>query len=62
MSGHGPDADTFKKASNCELKPQKLKSTLAFMMETRLPFKVSNWARSGSGLKQKNYSDCWQGL
>ena len=35
MSGHGPDAETFEKASTAELKPQYLGDTLAFMFETR---------------------------
>jgi homogentisate 1,2-dioxygenase len=35
MSGHGPDAETFARASTAELKPVKLDGTLAFMFETR---------------------------
>ncbi len=36
MAGHGPDAETFERASNAELKPQYLDNTLAFMFETQL--------------------------
>ena len=36
MAGHGPDAETFERASNAELKPQYLANTLAFMFETQL--------------------------
>ena len=35
MSGHGPDAATFERASRTELVPQKLDDTLAFMFESR---------------------------
>ena len=34
MSGHGPDAETYERASTAELKPQYLADTLAFMFET----------------------------
>lgn len=34
MSAHGPDMDAFEKASNAELKPQKIgEGSLAFMFE-----------------------------
>ena len=36
MSGHGPDAETYERASTAELKPQYLDNTLAFMFETQL--------------------------
>src|SRR6202040_3522868 len=36
MSGHGPDAGTFEKASNADTsKPVKVADTMAFMFETR---------------------------
>ena len=38
MSGHGPDAETYERASTAELKPQYLDNTLAFMFETQLCF------------------------
>ena len=34
MSAHGPDAQTFEKASNAQLKPHKFDKGLAFMFET----------------------------
>jgi len=35
MSGHGPEAEVFTKASNAELKPMFIgKDSLAFMFET----------------------------
>src|ERR1700688_387462 len=43
MSGHGPDAETFDKASEAELKPVKLDGTLAFMWETRFACRPTKW-------------------
>ncbi|RDV37490.1 homogentisate 1,2-dioxygenase [Bradymonadaceae bacterium TMQ3] len=61
MLPHGPDTDAFEKASRAELKPQKLEGTMAFMLETRLPQHLTDYA---AGLKtmQKDYIDCWKGL
>ena len=36
MSAHGPDAETWERASSAELKPHKLDDTMAFMFETPL--------------------------
>ena len=40
MTPHGPEAEVFEKASNCEDQPQKLKNTLSFMFETCLMVKL----------------------
>jgi len=61
MSGHGPDADTFERASNAELKPQFLGDTLAFMFETRFVCRPTRYALETSTL-QNEYFECWQGL
>ena len=61
MLPHGPDLDAFKKASNAELKPVKLSSTMAFMFETRFPQQVSRFAAETDSL-QNDYIDCWAGL
>ena len=37
MLPHGPDQDSFEKASNVELKPHRLEGTMAFMFEFSLP-------------------------
>jgi homogentisate 1,2-dioxygenase len=34
MSSHGPDVNSFTNASEVELKPEKLKDTMAFMFES----------------------------
>ena len=61
MLPHGPDLDAFEKASNAELKPVKLSSTMAFMFETRFPQQVSRFAAETDCL-QNDYIDCWAGL
>jgi homogentisate 1,2-dioxygenase len=61
MSGHGPDAETFKKASAAELKPVHIKDTLAFMFETRLVVRPTKFALE-SKIVQHEYYECWQGL
>ncbi|MGH9802693.1 MAG: homogentisate 1,2-dioxygenase [Blastocatellia bacterium] len=61
MSGHGPDADTFEKASNADLAPQRYENTLAFMFESRSVIRPTKFAMETSAL-QHNYFECWQGL
>ncbi len=62
MTGHGPDADTFEKASNADLsKPDYIKDTMAFMFETPAVISPSRFALETSQL-QAEYYQCWQGL
>ena len=61
MTPHGPDQDAFDKASQADLKPQKLDNTLAFMFESRLRFMPTPWALQSPAL-DPNYADCWAGL
>lgn len=61
MSGHGPDADTYAKMTVADLKPTKVKGTLAFMFETGLVARPTAFAMSCSEL-QSDYWECWQGL
>lgn len=61
MSGHGPDAETWEKASSAELKPVKLENTLAFMFETGLPVRPTKFALE-TKILQHEYYECWQGL
>jgi homogentisate 1,2-dioxygenase len=60
-SAHGPDADTFERASAAELAPHKIDNTLAFMFESRTPYLVTDFAQQ-KGFLQDNYQDCWQGF
>jgi homogentisate 1,2-dioxygenase len=61
MSAHGPDRDTFEKASAAELVPQKVDDGLAFMFETRWPVSLTPQAEAAEHL-QDDYDDVWQGL
>ncbi|MFH8491704.1 homogentisate 1,2-dioxygenase [Streptomyces longisporoflavus] len=61
MSAHGPDRDTFEKASAAELKPQKIDDGLAFMFETRWPVTATEQAAQAAHL-QRGYDDVWEGL
>ncbi|WP_338932533.1 homogentisate 1,2-dioxygenase [Streptomyces netropsis] len=61
MSAHGPDRETFDKASAAELRPQKVDDGLAFMFETRWPVTATEQARTAEHL-QKGYDEVWQGL
>ncbi|MEV3993254.1 homogentisate 1,2-dioxygenase [Streptomyces sp. NPDC049837] len=61
MSAHGPDRETFDKASAAELKPQKIDDGLAFMFETRWPVTATAQAANADHL-QRGYDDVWQGL
>ncbi|MFD3647275.1 homogentisate 1,2-dioxygenase [Streptomyces cyaneofuscatus] len=61
MSAHGPDRETFDRASAAELKPQKIEDGLAFMFETRWPI-IATPQAAGAGHLQRGYDDVWQGL
>jgi homogentisate 1,2-dioxygenase len=61
LTGHGPDAATFAKASASGLEPEYLGGTLAFMIETRWALRPSRFALASPSL-QKDYAACWRGL
>jgi homogentisate 1,2-dioxygenase len=62
MSGHGPDAATFDKASSADTsRPQKVADTMAFMFETRNVIQPTEYALATPQL-QRNYADCWAGI
>lgn len=61
MSAHGPDRETFDRASAAELKPQKIDDGLAFMFETRWPITATAQA-AGADHLQRGYDDVWKGL
>jgi homogentisate 1,2-dioxygenase len=62
LSGHGPDAETFEKASHADLTtPDVIKDTMAFMFETRLVWRPTPHALESAEL-QHEYYRCWQGL
>ena len=62
MSGHGPDAATFDKASAADLsRPDVIADTLAFMFETRAVIRPTAQALA-AGHRQRDYQQCWAGL
>jgi len=61
MSGHGPDAESHRKAVTAELKPHRIEGTMAFMFESRFPFRPTRFAME-TELLQRDYDSCWDGL
>jgi len=62
MSGHGPDASTFEKASQADLsKPDVIADTMAFMFETRGVIRPTQQALDAPH-RQGDYQSCWAGL
>lgn len=62
MSGHGPDAQAFEKASRIDTtQPQHLTDTMAFMFETRAVIRPTRQALESPAL-QADYWQCWQDL
>jgi homogentisate 1,2-dioxygenase len=59
MSGHGPDVDSWRKASEAELKPVKIDGTMAFMVETCWPYRPTLWAMEHA---QPDYDLAWAGF
>jgi homogentisate 1,2-dioxygenase len=62
MTGHGPDAETFDKASTADIsQPHVITDTMAFMLETRCVLRPTLQALASPQL-QTDYHQCWQGL
>lgn len=61
MTPHGPDTDTFIKASNVELKPEHFGGGLAFMFETTLMLRMTPWAHTAPH-RDMHYQKCWETL
>jgi len=62
MSGHGPDAATFEKASQADTsQPSKVANTMAFMFETRNVLCPTAQALASPQL-QGSYHECWAGI
>jgi homogentisate 1,2-dioxygenase len=59
MSGHGPDLDSWQKASEAELKPARIDGTMAFMVETCWPYRPTQWAIERA---QPDYDLAWAGF
>jgi homogentisate 1,2-dioxygenase len=59
MSGHGPDVESWHKASAAELKPVKIEGTMAFMVETCWPYRPTQYALEHA---QPDYDEAWAGF
>jgi homogentisate 1,2-dioxygenase len=65
MVPHGPDQDSYERATGSDLQPHKLDGTLAFMFETRYRLLPSAFAlrdEDEGGALDGAYPECWQGL
>jgi homogentisate 1,2-dioxygenase len=56
MSGHGPDVDSWRKASEADLKPAKIEGTMAFMVESCWPYSPTQFALDRA---QPDYDEAW---
>ncbi len=56
MSGHGPDVDSWRKASEAALAPVKIDNTMAFMVESCWPFVPTRYALDRA---QSDYDSAW---
>ena len=62
MTGHGPDAATFDKASNADTsKTDYIAGTMAFMFEARNVIRPTKTAMDAAH-RQRDYQACWAGL
>jgi homogentisate 1,2-dioxygenase len=62
MSGHGPDAATWARATGADTsEPVQIKDTMAFMFETRSVIRPTRFALHSSQL-QADYARVWQDL
>jgi homogentisate 1,2-dioxygenase len=56
MSGHGPDVESWRKASDAELKPVRIEGTMAFMVESCWPYRPTPFALDRA---QCDYDVAW---
>jgi len=59
MAGHGPDAASWKAASEADLKPHKIDGTMAFMVESCWPYRPTRFALEHA---QPDYDEAWVGF
>jgi homogentisate 1,2-dioxygenase len=59
MSGHGPDVESWRRASEAELSPRKIEGTMAFMIETCWPYRPTAYALKHA---QHDYDEAWAGF
>ena len=61
MAAHGPDGAACAKAMSKDLQPEYLANTMAFMLESYMAWRVTDFALQSNKL-QANYQDCWQNI
>jgi homogentisate 1,2-dioxygenase len=61
FAAHGPDAETFDRASSAALDPVKLDQTLAFMFESRWTM-IPTLQAMETPIRQRDYDSVWTGL
>jgi homogentisate 1,2-dioxygenase len=61
MAGHGPDVESWRKASEAELKPHKIENSMAFMVESCWPYRPTRFALETDAL-QRDYDQAWGGF
>jgi homogentisate 1,2-dioxygenase len=59
MAGHGPDAASWKAASEAELRPHRIEGTMAFMVESCWPYRPTRHALDHA---QGDYDEAWDGF
>jgi homogentisate 1,2-dioxygenase len=59
MSGHGPDVESWRNASEAALKPMKIEGTMAFMVESCWPYTPTRFAMDRA---QPDYDQAWTGF
>jgi len=59
MAGHGPDAESWRKASEAVLEPHKIEGTMAFMVESCWPYRPTQFALDRA---QPDYDAAWGGF
>jgi homogentisate 1,2-dioxygenase len=61
MSAHGPDLQSYRKAVEASLEPQRIDNTMAFMFESRWVIRPTRFALDTPSL-QPDYDGCWSGF
>jgi homogentisate 1,2-dioxygenase len=59
MSGHGPDLESWQRASKAKLEPAKIEGTMAFMVETCWLYRPTRFALDRA---QPDYDQAWAGF
>lgn len=59
MNAHGPDAASWRAATDADLRPHKIEGTMAFMLESCWPFRATEAALASA---QGDYDQGWAGF